>query len=139
VTACQKLVPSLGPGRAPELIAADQNLAAIVITGLPGQVVRSLALSPAMELEAYRQAGRLLRRIHDVPITVPDIQSTGRVIGKCEEHLRRADGLLHTREVALVRECATTLSTIAPRLPVTAPETSSLATSCGTDEGAGWH
>lgn len=120
VTAYQTLVPSLGPGRAPKLIATDRDLAAIVITGLPGRVVKGLALSPTMELEVHRQAGSLLRRLHDVPITVPGGQGTGRVIGRCEEHLRRADGLLQAREVALIRECAATLSAIAPGLPETA-------------------
>jgi Ser/Thr protein kinase RdoA (MazF antagonist) len=120
VTAYEEVVPSLGCGRAPELIAADQNLAAIVITGLPGEVVKGLSLPPSMELEAYRQAGGLLRRIHDVPITVSGAQGIGRVVERCEEHLRRADGLLRAREVTFVRACATTLSAIEPRLPMTA-------------------
>jgi hypothetical protein len=55
VTAYQKLVPSLGPGRAPELITADQNLAAIVITGLPGQVVKASHFRPS---RSWRCTGR---------------------------------------------------------------------------------
>lgn len=120
VTAYQQIVPSLGRGGAPELIAADQDLAAIVITGLPGEIVKRLSLSLSMELEAYRQAGGLLRRIHNVPITAPGLQGIERVVGRCEEHLRRADGLLRAREVAFVRACATALSAIEPRLPATA-------------------
>ncbi|MFB9831011.1 aminoglycoside phosphotransferase family protein [Actinoallomurus acaciae] len=120
VTAYDEVVPSLGYGRAPELIAADQDLAAIVISGLPGEVLKGLSLSPSMELEAYRQAGWLLRRIHDVPITVPGVRGVRRVVERCEEHLRRADGLLRVREVAFVRACATALAAIEPRLPVTA-------------------
>lgn len=120
VAAYQEIVPSLGWARAPELIAADQNLTAIVITGLPGQVVKGLALSPTTELQVHREAGKLLRRIHNVPITVPGTQGTERVIERCEEHLHRADGLLSARQVAFVRACAGTLSAIAPRLQVTA-------------------
>ncbi|MGI8334336.1 aminoglycoside phosphotransferase family protein [Actinomadura scrupuli] len=120
VTAYREIVPVLGRGRTPELIAADRNLAAIVISGLPGEVVRGLSLSPSLELEVYRQAGGLLRRIHGVPITGPGVRGIGRLVQRCEEHLRRAEGLLHAREVAFVRACAATLSTIEPRLPVTA-------------------
>ncbi|MFB9833946.1 phosphotransferase enzyme family protein [Actinoallomurus acaciae] len=117
VAAYRRIVPSLGYGRAPELIAADRDLAVIVITALPGEIVKRLSLSLPMELAAHRQAGGLLRRIHRVPLGGPGAE---RVAGRCEEDLRRADGLLRAREAAFVRACATALSAIGPRLPVTA-------------------
>jgi Ser/Thr protein kinase RdoA (MazF antagonist) len=42
------------------------------------------------------------------------------VAGRCEEHLRRADGLLSGRQVALVRACATELLVLGRRVAVTA-------------------
>lgn len=120
VTAYRQVVSSLGQGRAPELIASDRGLMAMVITGLPGQVLRDLSLPAATEVEAYRQAGQLLRRIHDVPIAVDGVQGIDRAAGRCEEHLHRADGLLTSPQIALVRACAAQLSVIGPQIAVTA-------------------
>lgn len=120
VTAYRQVVPSLGQDRAPELITADHRVMAILITGLPGQVLRDLSLPPTTETVVYRQAGKVLRRIHDVPVAVDGVQGIERAAGKCEEYLRRADGLLTSRQVALVRACAADLSVLGPRVSVTA-------------------
>lgn len=120
VTAYRQVVSSLGQGRAPELIPSDHGLMTMVITGLPGQVLRDLSLPAATDMEAYRQAGQLLRRIHNVPIAVNRVRGIERAAGRCEEHLRRADGLLTSQQIALVRACAAQLSVLGPQIAVTA-------------------
>ncbi|MBN1172988.1 MAG: aminoglycoside phosphotransferase family protein [Micromonosporaceae bacterium] len=51
---------------APQLVAINDNPAAIIITALPGQPLAeaSASLSPAREADIYRQAGKLLQRLH---------------------------------------------------------------------------
>ncbi|MFF3071406.1 phosphotransferase family protein [Kitasatospora sp. NPDC057904] len=62
------LVPALGPGRAPTLLAEDVRSLLLVTATLPGTPVISAALSAAEECEVYRQAGLLAARIHAHPI-----------------------------------------------------------------------
>jgi hypothetical protein len=57
--------PALGPGRAPVLLAADPALRAILVTALPGRPVHELEVPADTEAEIHRQAGMLLRRLHD--------------------------------------------------------------------------
>src|ERR1700730_9591897 len=53
-----------GPGRAPVLAAADGQLLAVVVSGLPGHVVRDMRLAARDEREVHRQVDVLLRRLH---------------------------------------------------------------------------
>lgn len=62
VAACRHWTAALGPGRAPDLAAADSQMLAIVISGLPGQIAVNLRLAGDDEREMHRQAGELLRR-----------------------------------------------------------------------------
>lgn len=50
---------------APQLLAADPHLRAILSSPLPGRVVRDLPLETGIELRLHEDAGRLLRRWHD--------------------------------------------------------------------------
>ncbi|MCW2912266.1 MAG: hydrolase [Actinomycetia bacterium] len=120
VTALRQLMPCLERDRAPELVAADRGLLAVVVTALPGEVALGAALPVAEERELYLQAGLLASRIHSLGIEVSGAQGFEGVVGRCEEHLREADGLLASQEVALVRECAARLAVVAPSLPVNA-------------------
>ncbi|MEW1910337.1 aminoglycoside phosphotransferase family protein [Kitasatospora sp. NPDC085895] len=61
------LVPALGPGRAPVLLAEDTRSRLVVTTALPGTPAVKAALGPAEEREVYRQAGLLAARIHAHP------------------------------------------------------------------------
>ncbi len=90
---------------------------AIVITGLPGQVVRDLRLGVGDEREAHRQAGVLLRRLHETAAAGAANESINRIAGRVDEHLRQVAGLLAPAEIALVRRCAAELAAIAPQLP----------------------
>ncbi|MFJ2580842.1 aminoglycoside phosphotransferase family protein [Kitasatospora aureofaciens] len=63
------LAPSLGPGRAPTLLAEDQQALLVVTTALPGTPVITTPLTEAEQREAYRQAGQLAAGIHAQPPT----------------------------------------------------------------------
>jgi Ser/Thr protein kinase RdoA (MazF antagonist) len=117
VTAYRLWVPHLGPGRAPVLLAADASLRAIVITALPGQMARDLQGHHA-ETETHRQAGTLLRRMHEATPPGTADKGTDRIATRAEEHLVRARGLLEPREVRLLRDYAARLPEITRSLPV---------------------
>jgi Ser/Thr protein kinase RdoA (MazF antagonist) len=118
VSAYRRWTIALGPGRAPDLAATNSQILAIVISGLPGRIARDLLLSAEDERELHRQAGQLLRRLHDAAPPVPADGGPGRVVQRVEEHLRLASGLLGPAEIALVRRCAADLLSLAPELPV---------------------
>jgi len=116
VSAYQRWTAALGPGRAPELAAADGRILAIVITGLPGLLARDLVVPAAEERELHRQAGELLRRLHDA--APPAAAGPGPTVQRIEEDLARAGMLLTTPEAALVRRCAADLRSLLPGLPM---------------------
>jgi Ser/Thr protein kinase RdoA (MazF antagonist) len=118
VSAYQHWTAALGPGRAPVLAAADSQILAIVISGLPGQIVRDLALDTSDERELHHQAGELLRRLHDAALPGDGRpEQAGQAAQRTDEHLRRVSGLLAAAEIALVRRCAADLVSLAPELP----------------------
>ncbi|WP_370132467.1 aminoglycoside phosphotransferase family protein [Streptacidiphilus sp. EB103A] len=57
--------PKLGDGRAPVLVDADPVAMALLLTAVPGAVVKGLTLTAGEEGDIHRQAGALLRRLHD--------------------------------------------------------------------------
>ena len=118
VSAYRQWTAALGPRRAPDLAASDSQLLAIVISGLPGQIAHDLVLSADDECELHRQAGQLLRRLHDAAPPAPQDNSPDRATQRVDEHLRRASGLLAPPEIALVRRCAAGLLSLVPELPV---------------------
>jgi Ser/Thr protein kinase RdoA (MazF antagonist) len=117
VSAYQRWTAALGPGRAPVLAAADSQLLAIVISGLPGQIAEDLPLSAEDQRELHRQAGQLLHRLHDAAPPVRADNTPARSVQRVEEHLCHARGLLEPLEIALVRRCAADLLSLAPGLP----------------------
>ncbi|ROO88086.1 phosphotransferase family enzyme [Actinocorallia herbida] len=58
---------ALVPGQSPRLLAAEPGLRAIVVTELPGEIVRHLDLSRATETRVHRLAGSILRAWHEHP------------------------------------------------------------------------
>jgi len=87
-----------------------------VITGLPGLLARDLVVPAAEERELHRQAGELLRRLHDA--APPAAAGPGPTVQRIEEDLARAGMLLTTPEAALVRRCAADLRSLLPGLPM---------------------
>jgi Phosphotransferase enzyme family len=116
VSAYRQWTAALGIGRAPVLAAVDSGVRAIAVTGLPGQVVRDLRLGTGDEREVHRQAGVLLRRLHETAAAGAGHKSIDRIAGRVDEHLRRAAGLLAPFEIELVRQCAANLAVAAPQL-----------------------
>jgi Ser/Thr protein kinase RdoA (MazF antagonist) len=116
VTAYRLWTPALGTGRAPRLLATDRDLRAVVITALPGQIVRGSHILEADESEIHRQAGMLLRRLHGAS-TATVVPGTGRVAARAEEHIARAGVLLSPEDAELVRHHAARLPETAQRLP----------------------
>jgi len=58
-------VPALGPGRAPRLQAANPGELAMLLTAVPGETVGSAVLDMNDLIRVHRQAGYLLRELHD--------------------------------------------------------------------------
>jgi Ser/Thr protein kinase RdoA (MazF antagonist) len=107
---------ALGPGRAPVLAAADRQLLAVIVSGLPGYVVRDMRLAAGDEREVHRQGGILLRRFHQAAPPVRGGFDADAVIGRVDEHLCHAAGLLTPREAALIRSCAVGLARLVSEL-----------------------
>ncbi len=108
--------PILGPGRAPQLLAADPQLHAIIMARLPGSTLLDSALSRNDELEAYHQAGQLLRRFHSaIPLT-SDTQVIDQLLSKIDQFQIQVGDELTPRQHARVREQATRLAELAPAL-----------------------
>lgn len=116
VTAYRLWAPALGIGRAPRLLAADPRLRAVLITALPGQIARDPRIPEADEPEIHRQAGMLLRRLHDAS-TATTAPGTGRVAARAEQHIARAGALLTAEDAELVRYHAASLPETARHLP----------------------
>src|SRR5712691_3216573 len=117
VSAYRHWTAALGPGRAPDLAAADSQILAIAISGLPGQIALNLRLAADDEREMHRQAGELLHRLHDAAPPEPGGPSLNRAVQRVEQHLSRASALLTSSEITLVRRCAAELPSLAPELP----------------------
>lgn len=117
VTAYREWTPALGPLRAPVLRGVDSDARAIVMSGLSGRIIKTLALDVTDEREVYRQLGELVRRLHEAVPRQDDLAGVGRVTDRVEEHLRRASGLVDAADAALVRRHAACLADIASLLP----------------------
>ncbi len=100
-----------------EVSAYRHWTAAIVISGLPGQIALNLRLAAEDERELHRQAGELLRRLHIAAPPGPGGPSLNRAVQRVEQHLSRASALLTSSEITLVRRCAAELPSLAPELP----------------------
>jgi Ser/Thr protein kinase RdoA (MazF antagonist) len=104
---------ALGPGRAPQLRAADPALSAIVVSPVPGEVVHGRSPRGADEREVHRQLGALLRSFHcaapgrPAAAGCPSLGEVERKLATARPHLRRGDEVL-------IREFASRLITLVP-------------------------
>jgi Ser/Thr protein kinase RdoA (MazF antagonist) len=96
VTAYQDWVPALA-GRAPRLRAFDDDLPALVLSAVPGQVYADD--TPPL----HHQAGALLRRFHDVEFLSPWTDFAAAKQAEFDAWTSRSDGLLSAREIDFVR------------------------------------
>ena len=120
VAALRGWARALGPGRAPELAAADPELLVMIVTAVPGEPVPGLGLGPREEREAHRQAGVLLGRLHESRQAAGSGADVGRLAGRVDGYLGEVGGLLTPAQRALVRECAGRLAWLGPRVPAVA-------------------
>lgn len=116
VAAYRRWIPVLGAGRAPRLLASDPDLRAILITAVPGRVALAPYVCEADEPEIYRQAGMLLRRLHDAA-TGESASGIGRVADRADRHITQAGALLAPEDAELVRYHAAHLKETAQVLP----------------------
>lgn len=120
VAALQGWAQVLGPGRVPGLAAADPGLLIMVITAVPGQPVSGLRLSARAEREVHRQAGLLLRRLHETARELKVGADISRMTSRVDGHLHDAGELLTPAQRHIVRDCASRLARLAPRIPAVA-------------------
>jgi Ser/Thr protein kinase RdoA (MazF antagonist) len=117
VAAYRHWTAALGPGRTPVLLAADTDLRTMLVTALPGKPARELAVPGGTEAEIHRQAGMLLRRLHDAVPPASSLPATSRVVARVEDHLRRSGRLLERAQVRLIRDHAARLEEMAALIP----------------------
>ncbi|WP_354639988.1 aminoglycoside phosphotransferase family protein [Kitasatospora camelliae] len=75
VHAYQHATAALPPGRVAALHAHDADALLVVTGAVDGTALRHTPLTARQRPEAYRQAGKLLRKLHDQPL--PDVASPG--------------------------------------------------------------
>ena len=110
----------LGPGRVPELAAADPGLLVMVVTAVPGEPVPGLGLGLREEREVHRQAGLLLGRLHESRQAADAGVEVSRLAGRVDGHLDQAGGLLTPAQRTLARDCASRLAWLGPHVPAVA-------------------
>jgi hypothetical protein len=96
VAAYRRWVPALG-GRAPTLRACDDGLRVLVLTAVPGIV------GDEVGVDVHRQAGVLLRRLHDSEPLGPWVDIAAHKLDELETWAARAGGLLGRRELDFAR------------------------------------
>lgn len=120
VAALRNWAPALGPGRVPELAAADPEILVMVVTAVPGEPVLGLQLSTHEEQQVHRQAGQMLGRLHESRLVPGAGEDASRLTSRVDAHLDQAGGLLTPAQRAMVRDCASRLAWLGPRVPAVA-------------------
>lgn len=120
VTGLRDWAPTLGPGRVPELAAADPEILVMIVTAVPGELVLGVQLSAEDEQQVHWQAGRLLRRLHESCPPTGAGEDVGRLTSQVDGHLDQVGGLLTPVQRALARDCAGRLAWLGPKLPAVA-------------------
>lgn len=121
--ALREVAPGMEPGTAPLLLAADPLQQALLLTAVPGRMVKALSLTPAEQRTLHWQAGRWLRRFHGgtgelSPQDRADAAAElARAAAGCEKHLGRAGDLIGPEGHRTVRWHAAALGRLGP-LPV---------------------
>lgn len=123
VMGCEHAARALAGTEAPHLPASDPQRPAVVLSALPGRVVRGLPLDQAEEQRVHRLAGDLLRRWHDADEPISDREHqriTESVTAQADDVamiLEHLGDQLAPAERDLVREVAHDLPDLARALP----------------------
>jgi Ser/Thr protein kinase RdoA (MazF antagonist) len=104
--------PLLGDGRAPRLEATDPERSLLVMNRLPG---RACVASTTAE---FRQAGRLIRRLHDAEPATPDPDYPARAGVDVDRWLHRVPGVADRADVDFVRAQIALMGSMPPALTV---------------------
>ncbi|MDX3367442.1 aminoglycoside phosphotransferase family protein [Streptomyces sp. ME02-6987-2C] len=124
VKGCEHAARALADTEAPHLLSSDPQRPAVVLSGLPGRVVRGLPLDQTEEQQVHRLAGDLLRRWHvaDEPISGREHQRIMEAVtAQADEAamiLERLGDRLAPAERDLVRDAARDLPDLAHALPL---------------------
>ncbi|MFE3946230.1 aminoglycoside phosphotransferase family protein [Streptomyces sp. NPDC059118] len=124
VKGCEHAKRALAANEAPRLLASDPQRPAVVLSALPGRVVRGLTLEQTEEQRVHRLAGDLLRRWHDTaePTSAREHQRImDSVTAQADEAgaiLERLGDQLSPAEQDLVRDAARDLPGLARALPL---------------------
>ncbi len=119
VKGCEHAARALADTEAPHLLAGDPERSAVVLSALPGRVVRGLPLEQTEEQHVHRLAGDLLRRWHDTPEPIDDREHQrimASVTAQADEAavtLERLGDQLSPAEQDLVRDAAHDLPDLA--------------------------
>jgi Ser/Thr protein kinase RdoA (MazF antagonist) len=115
VDAYRKWTVSLGPDRAPELIASDTETRTVLVTAVPGRSLDTLRLPVEQERKAYEQAGELLARHHGAAADEPAADVNELAWTETAARLLRATAqYVPAYEIAMVRGL---VAQVPPRLP----------------------
>lgn len=115
VQAYNRWVPVLGE-LTPQLVATDPDLPAILLTAIPGASASNLG-TPG-QASVHRQAGRLLRRLHEAEPAKPLPDFAQGLADRVDWWLGRNPGLLTTDEERLVRRHVAALGELPPPIGV---------------------
>ncbi|MFE6412192.1 aminoglycoside phosphotransferase family protein [Streptomyces sp. NPDC057837] len=124
VKGCEHAARALAGTEAPNLLASDPQRPAVVLSALPGRVVRGLPLEQAEEQRVHRLAGDLLRRWHDADEPISDgehqriMDSVAAQADEAAMIVQRLGDQLSPAEQDLVREVAHDLPDLARALPL---------------------
>ncbi|GIM97942.1 aminoglycoside phosphotransferase family protein [Paractinoplanes toevensis] len=100
--------------QAPRLLAASDQPSAIVISALPGQPLAETQLTQQCEAEAHRQAGELLRRLHNAAPPDTDKDIPGWLAERGQRWLALAQALLPAKRRAEIHAHLRALGTLGP-------------------------
>lgn len=91
-------------GSVPKLLAQrEQEPWALLLSALPGVPLETLQLDTTAELDAHRQAGQLLARLHDQPVSDTSLLTPDEAFAvRLEQWSARADGLIDDESVQWV-------------------------------------
>ncbi|MFE9339588.1 phosphotransferase [Streptomyces sp. NPDC007063] len=89
VSALRTWVPQLGVA-APELVAADAQLRAVVVTAVPGRPPHGAALPPEEQRRLFHRIGALASAVHRSAPAQPAAADQGPALEKLERHPHRA-------------------------------------------------